>query len=133
MFKEIEKLIAERPVTIHLSMVDGKISFLVAPKKLTEDENPAFWAPFCGSDTADALDANFASVLQTYVTSRAEVTQSLTSALAAIQAQMKAAADAAKKAAAAKAKKPTTGTAVPPQSPGATEPGDDQQSQSALF
>lgn len=106
MFKQLESLIKERPVTISLTMKGDKIAFLVAPKKLADDENPAFWTPFFGCDTADALDANLASVLQSYVDGRAEVTQSLNDSLKQIQDQIKEAAEAAKKAAAAKLKRP---------------------------
>jgi PRTRC genetic system protein E len=136
MFTELLPILQERCVTVQLSLRDGKVAVLVAPKKTKEDDNPAYWTPFSACATAAELDAGFAQMLQNYVAVRSEVTVSLSDALNAATDAMKKAADEAKKKAADKIKKPvpklgalaatvatTTSAATTPKS--ATEDEDD--------
>lgn len=106
MFTELLPILQERSVTVQLTLREGKVAVMVAPKKTKEDENPAYWTPFSACATAAELDAGFAQMLQNYVAVRSEVTVSLSDALTAAADAMKKAADEAKKKAAEKLKKP---------------------------
>jgi PRTRC genetic system protein E len=106
MFTELLPILQERSVTVQLTLREGKVAVMVAPKKMKEDENPAYWTPFSACATAAELDAGFAQMLQNYVAVRSEVTVSLSDALTAAADAMKKAADDAKKKAAEKLKKP---------------------------
>ena len=114
MFTELIKVIKERPVFIQTAFRDGKVHLLIAPKKLKEDENAAYWTPFSVSGTPEELDANLAQKLTDYVTIRQEITTSLEEALKTSAEQMKKAAEEAKKKAAERtAKKPMAAVSKP--------------------
>lgn len=107
MFAELLPLIKERALTIHAVERDGKISLMIAPKKLKDDENAAHWTPFNVVGSAEELDAGLPQMLTQYVQVRIEITTSLVDQLKVAEETMKKAAEEAKKKAAEKAKKPT--------------------------
>jgi PRTRC genetic system protein E len=113
MFTELLPILQERSVTVQLTLREGKVAVMVAPKKAKEDENPAYWTPFSACATAAELDAGFAQMLQNYVAVRSEVTVSLSDALTAAADAMKKAADEAKKKAGEKLKKPVPKLGAP--------------------
>ena len=115
MFTALMPLIQERPVTIQALCRNGKLHLMIAPKKLKDDENAAYWTPFALTGTPEELDAGLAEKLSSYVNVRQEITGSLEEALEAAQAQMKKAAEEAKQKAAEKsAKRPQLNAAAKP-------------------
>lgn len=130
MFVELVNIFKERPVVIQTAYRDGKVHLMVAPKKLKDDENPAYWTPFSVSGTPEELDAGLSERLTRYVEIRQEVTASLDDALKAAEDQMKKSADEAKKKAADKvtAKKPAAkGVAVTPKISSPSSGGEDDE------
>lgn len=117
MFKELEPLLQERPITISLVVKDGVVHALIAPKRLKDDEPAAAWAPFALSGTLAELDDGFAAALETWLGARANAVHTIQASVEAATKELKRLADSEK--AANKAKIAAKSQAAPAAATGA--------------
>ena len=114
MFKSLLPLLRERGVHLLLkSLPEERISVYVEPVKRTDKEDDAFVTPFRCEGTPEELDGGLADALARWLTTRSAVTKSLGEAVAAAEAEVKAAAEEGRKKIAAKSPKQTTGGKPP--------------------